>query len=215
MHRFSFGLVVLLLAATPAAAAINYSFRNRQVATSTGPADSPGTSDLEDTAATGFWSAEATSAYGTDPPSCSAGAACSQISNLGDFEISMSGDLGAASSAFPFPGCVGIAKSFLGASFTLDSDVRYISALDDNGGVIANFAFQEAGGSVSYDANSSGILPAGTYSLSILFQVTANEFGGTAGGLYTYSLTLVPEPSSVCLMLVGAALATFRRRPKD
>jgi hypothetical protein len=127
----------------------------------------------------------------------------------------MSGDLGAASSAFPFSGCVGNAQSFLGASFTLDSDVQYISALDDNGSVIANFAFQGAGGSVSYDANSSGILPAGTYSLSILFQVTANEFGGTAGGLYTYSLTLVPEPPSVCLMLVGAALATFRRRPKD
>ena len=107
MHIFSFGLVVLLLAAAPAAAAINYWGRNRQVATITGPVGSPGTSDLEDTAATGFWSAEATSSYGTDPPSCSAGAACSQISNLGDFEISMSGDLGAASSAFPFSGCVG------------------------------------------------------------------------------------------------------------
>ena len=72
--------------------------------------------------------------------------------------------------------------------------------------MIANFAFQGAGGSVSYDANSSGVLPAGTYSLSILFQVTANEFGGTAGGLYTFSLTLVPEPSSVCLMLAGTFL---------
>jgi hypothetical protein len=89
--------------------------------------------------------------------------------------------------------------------------VAYISALDTQTEV--EFSLLGAGGSVSYGANSSGILPAGDYSLSVLFRVTANEFGGAVGGLYTYSLTIVPEPSSTFLMLAGAALAaTLGRR---
>src|SRR5262245_36184028 len=90
------GVFVLLARSSPAIAAIEYSSQSRQVATLAGLVGGAGVSDLDSTAATGVWSGSADCAFGTDPPTCSAAAVALQTSNLGDLEISMTGELAAA-----------------------------------------------------------------------------------------------------------------------
>jgi hypothetical protein len=206
VHNSVRGVCILFLISSPAIAEFEYSGQSRQVATLAGPLGGVGTSDVDSTTATGAWSSSVDCSYGTNPPTCGAAAGASQSSNLGDFDINMSGELAAATAGFPVAECVAHAISQLDASFTLNSDVAYISALDTQ--TEMEFSLLSAGGNVSYGANSSGILPAGDYSLSVLFRVTANEFGGSVGGLYTYHLRIAPEPSSAFLLLVGAVLAT-------
>jgi hypothetical protein len=211
MRGILFGIVVVFLAATPAAAAIDYGGQSRQVATITGPNGGPGTSDLKDTNATGFWSETAASGYSDTNGSASASA--SQTSNLGDLEISISGDLAAASD-----GHIAFALSQLGVTFTTDADLYYVSALDATTEVLT-FTFVAGGGTVSYDANSNGVLPAGVYSIEAEFRAYANTAAGisSASGQYSYDLTLAPEPSTVGLSAVGALLMLaaapkYRRR---
>ena len=206
MSRFSFGLLILLLATTPAAAAFVYGGPARQVATLTGPSGGLGNSDVKDTNATGFWSETAVSSYSDTFASSSASA--SQTSNLGDDEISMSGNLAAASN-----GHIAYAQSQIYAPFTTDVDLFYISTFSAPTEMVLNFTF--TGGFVSYDLNSSGILPAGTYAISGLLQSYANTEAGisSAGGQYTYKLSVagVPEPSSAWVMLFVALVVGVLR----
>jgi hypothetical protein len=123
-------VLVLLLVSSPAIGAIEYSGQSRQVTTLAGLVGGAGESDLDSTTATGVWSGSADCAFGTDPPTCSAAAVALQTLNLGDLEISMTGELAAATAGIPFSGCEGTALSQLVASFTLDSDVAYVSELD-------------------------------------------------------------------------------------
>jgi hypothetical protein len=200
------------LAATPAAAVIQYGTVSRFVATSAGPNGGFGDSDVDSTGATGIWTASVASAYSDGPPGGgNASASATQVSDLGDLEISMAGDLMGAGAANdpPFGGYGGIAQSSLTASFTLDADSPYMSVLVSTPDV-ANFDFRSQ--SANYGANSSGVLPAGSYTLSILFQVTNGGFPGGVSGAYAYNLTIVPEPSSVCLLLMGTLLAAASRR---
>jgi hypothetical protein len=208
MSRFSFGLLILLLATTPAAAAFVYGGQNRQVATITGPNGGGGaTSDLKDTIATGLWSEIAASAYSDVNGSSSASA--TQTSNLGDDEISMSGNLAAASN-----GHVAFALSQLGVTFTTDVDLPYVSTLSATTEVLS-FTFVAGGGNVSYGANSSGILPAGVYSIGAEFRSFAYTESGisSASGQYRYKLSVagVPEPSSAWVIAVGAIVAAVLR----
>jgi hypothetical protein len=210
MSRFCFGLLGLLLASTPAAAAFQYydGGQVRQVATNTSPG---AVEDVENTAATGFWTATASSTY-TDTVG-SASASASQISDLGDFEISMSGAVGGSGAAFDgvSGGYNGVGQSVLNAQFTLDSDSPYVSTLVSTTSVMS---FNFSGAGASYDANSSGVLPAGDYALSIVFQ-EGNTVPGSASGAYAYNLSIagVPEPSSALVFLVvGATLLVAWRR---
>ncbi len=207
MSRFLFGLLVLCLAATPAAAAIDYGTLNRQVVSAAGPIGGFGDIDSDDTTATGFWSASVASAYSDGPPSGgNASATATQVSDLATLSITMAGDLTGAGAANdpPFGGYAGLAQSRLGASFTLDSDSPYVSTLVSTADV-GHFDFRSQ--IANYDANSSGVLPAGFYTLSIVFQASNFGFPGAVSGSYAYNLTIVPEPSSACLILVGTLLA--------
>jgi len=207
------GFVVALLAATPATAAIDYSGgQNRSVATVTGVGGGggAGTGDTKETLATGFWSETAASSYSSPcpcPPSGgggSASASASQVSDLGDVEISMEGTLSASGTV----GYIGHAETYLGVMFSLVSDSPYVSSLSTIGPEVQFFNLQRIG-TTPIDANSSGTLVAGTYSLVV--HIKANSFVGT-NGLYAYNLLIVPEPSSVCLIFIAALLAAASPR---
>jgi hypothetical protein len=204
------GFVVVLVAATPAAAVIDYGVGPVRYVTTTTGGSGPGTGDLEENHTTGFWSALAESTHSTPCP-CppfggggSASATATQVSDLGDLEISMSGALVTSATE----GYVGHATSYLGVSFTLASDSPYVSSLITLGPNVQDFNLQRAG-NFPIDANSSGTLLAGNYSLVV--DIRASTVANTSG-LYAYNLLIVPEPSCACLMLIGVLFAGLARR---
>jgi hypothetical protein len=203
MNKLRFAFLLLLLAATPASA-INYLGATRQVTASAGAFIS--NTDQQTTSALGVWPGTASASYAD--VNGFASASVSQLSDIGDLGITMSGSLAAAASGL---GYAGSALSHLSAEFTIDSNTPYNSIfLTSGGSTVPNFYFAALGGSPSYGANSSGVLPAGQYSL--LVQIRADS--PSSAGDYNYSLVVAPEPSSAVLLMVAGLLVATRRGKK-
>jgi hypothetical protein len=196
----------------PAAAAINYSSAAaiRQVtAVANLIGGTTGDIQTDDTNALGPWAASVNASYAT--PNVGAGAAtASQISSLGSLEMSMRGTLAAEADESHF----GSAYSLLSvSSFVIDSDTPYVSMLNMTGSVgLHHFRLEQSSGFPTYEANSSGTLPAGSYFLSIQFELS-HVGQGSSSGDYSYFLSFVPEPSSILVFggILLSAGATRRR----
>jgi len=96
-------------------------------------------------------------------------------------------------------------------------------ALRDGGGVpIQEFIADSPGGPASLVLNGSGLLSPGNYEITLNsvvgLQTTGNgapAFGGSAGWNSTFTLTTVPEPSSLLLGIAVTGFAAIRRRRKN
>ena len=191
--------LALVLALADSARAIVYDSATRTLQAVAG--NFTGVSDLKTTTALGAWSESVYAPYSE----ISGGAIASgnQTSDLGALSITMSGSQFAISSSNPFQSGT---FSQLNTDFTLAVDTPYTSSLTTSGtnAYSSFFSFTAIGGSPSYSANSSGILPAGQYSLDLAFSANA-PYGQSSSQNYNYSLAL-PEPASASLILIGAAL---------
>lgn len=213
MRRLWLGTTLVLLASTPAAAAIDYSIAgiSRQVAAAANIIGGPtGDSEADETNALGPWSASVDAFFSTVNVGYGA-AEASQVSNVGSLGASMTGSLSAEATDSHFGG----ANSRLTiSSFILDTDTPYISVLQTSGDVeVDGFRLEHVSGSPTYAANSDGTLPAGTYLLQVDFQVFQIGIGNQAGD-YFYELSLVPEPSPFMLLACGLFLSAKLKRRK-
>jgi hypothetical protein len=208
MSRFSVGLLVLLLAATPAAA-IDYTSQYRAVVATAGSSAifPPAVVDLKEMSALGPWSETAIATYVLDAEN-GAGATTTQTSDLANQLISMSGTL---SGSGTYPCCGGGARSDLVIEFSLASDSPYVSMLSTTGDTASSYGLSSGSTALPFDPNGSGVLAAGTYGLSVIFS--AEGGGGTSeSGTYMFSLSIIPEPTSAVLILMGGLLLVAVRR---
>jgi hypothetical protein len=198
MNRVAICLSVWLGLALPVFAAFDYSGQERTVAAYAGIFSGFYNSDIVTTNDLGEWSE--TSAASLSNESGSATAAADQTSNLSELEMSMTGNLSATSTL----GFTGAGQSLLNVSFFIDSDTPYVSELESDADIVT-FSFQRNFSSDTFEANSNGVLPAGNYTLSVVFQAGTSELGGTAAAEYRYRLVIVPEPFSAGLSALGGA----------
>lgn len=200
MRRLSFGLLVLLLAASRAPA-VTYIGLERRADANASEAALNGLSDIDEQATLdlGVWDAMASASVGSTDGNSSASA--SQTSNVVASEITMSGavSVGASSGNSP-PFFIAGAGSYLMVEFSIASDTNYVSIFELDGhlatSTVASYVFfrLESRGGASYGANSSGILTPDTYvlTLDLGLQAASREFDGTMDpvrtGGYSYRL---------------------------
>ncbi|MCI0335847.1 MAG: PEP-CTERM sorting domain-containing protein [Planctomycetes bacterium] len=206
MRGILVGAIAVLLAATSSTAApIDYFGQSRGITA----AACGGTCvvDAKTTMALGPWSETATAVY--SDTGGSATATTTQTSDLTDLQVSMSGML--AAGGVPL-GYAGSSLSTLGISFLLASDSPYVSTMSTGGDTASaiQLSLNPSGMVIPFDPNSSGVHAAGSYSLSLQFNLNAG--GRSASGTYTYGLTIIPEPSSAGLFLLGGLLLVATRR---
>jgi hypothetical protein len=189
MSRFSFGLLVLLAATSPAAA-VTYVGQSRRVEALTGAVGGGiGDGETKSTADPELWVDSATAS----PTNPNASASVSQTSNIASSEITMSGAFSASTSS-TVGAFAAQANSILSAQFSIASNTPYESMLATSGDSVESFSFVQLGGGGSYGANSSGILTPSTYRLQLNF--VANATGDqTVSGVYAYSLEFI-SPST-------------------
>lgn len=198
-------LVVLLAATTSTAAPIGYFGQSRPISATACGGTCVG--DQKFNMALGPWSETATAFY--SDTGGSATATTTQTSDLTDLQVSMSGMLAAGGSP---SGYGGFSLSRLLISFSLASDSPYVSTMSSGGETASaiQLSSNPSGMVIPYNPNSSGVLTAGNYDLSVQFSLTAG--GRSASGAYTYGLTIIPEPSSAVLFLLGGLLLVATRR---
>jgi hypothetical protein len=201
-------LAVCALISIPlqAHASIIYTAQIRQVTAAAGPSGGFGVSDSD--AAPDFlpWLGSASIVYANISGSSSS--SVGQESVLGATSITNVGTLSAAADT----SFVASATNSFSTSFTLAAATPYVSSL--SGLTPTLFALQLTPGGTPFGANSSGILPAGSYTLTMQFQRSAGPLQSSSAGAYQYTLT-VPEPGSLLLGIVGGAglgVLVLRRR---
>jgi hypothetical protein len=200
------GILVAAVATFPfvaglPAAAIDYTSQSRSVLAAAGT-QFAGVTDSDSNSTLGPWNGTATAVWTDDFGTFTASG--TQISNLAQQQISMSGTLSAAGT-FGFYG--GSADSALSVAFSLTSPSPYVSTFVATGDTDSSI-----GGNFAFNLNGSGLLPAGDYSLVAGFTVSGSGFDPGSGS-YSFTLTILPEPTSAFLMLLSVALfATLRRR---
>jgi len=200
--------LTLMTVHSAAAGTITYTAQGRRVAAVAGQLGGASNGEVKDAPDFAPWSEMASALYGNI--NGSAAATATQVSILDvDVGITLSGGLSASADV----GFVGNAQSLFGVSFSLAADTPYVSTLSGSANITA-FSFGSSGsGTLTFAANSSGILPAGDYSLQINHREAS--VGGSVSGGYSYSLT-VPEPSTVVLSslaFVGLLAYAWRVTP--
>jgi hypothetical protein len=199
MRRIAICILLMCAAVEPASAAFSYDGGTRTVTAGAGNGFT-GNGDSKSTAALGSWFESVAASY-SDLNGSSSGAA-TQLSDLGSSAISMLASVSGGATGAPYSGA-GI--SSLGAEFEIAANTPYESILTTAGGGMTTFSLSTSGGTISYDANSSGILVPGHYTLFVSFQATSPPEGGLTGGDISYGLSIesaVPELSSAWLWAV-------------
>lgn len=108
---------------------------------------------------------------------------------------------------FSVPDSMSYTLSGLLDAATVDGAASVTFTLSDIGGPIAQYSTTD--GPVPFDL--AGTLDAGDYSIVVIASAAVNAPGQTASGSWQFDLDLVPEPSSLVLLL-GGALTLLRRR---
>jgi len=183
-------VAILILSALQSAAAdtITYTAQSRRVAAIAGPIGGSGNSDTKDASGFAPWSEMASASY--SDTNGSAGATATQVSILDvDTGITLNGNLSAVANV----GFTGNAQSLFNLSFNLAAYTPYVSTLSGSAN-LTSFLLGLSGGAITFEANSSGVLPAGDYSLGVNHRAAASD--GSSNGSYSYSLA-VTAPSGI------------------
>lgn len=147
----------------------------------------------------------------------------SQMSNIGDDQVTMSGVVTGIDNAGSGGAGFGIGRSYLTAYFTVDQPVDWFFegtvTVSGFGTAFATFIrLQNLTTNTFVVATStvtgfrSGTLPSGSYQLSLHFS-QGHYSSGTGGGTITYaSRFVVPAPAAFPVLALAACFATRRRR---
>jgi len=195
----------VFLAAAPSARALDYVSQFRSVAATASAGRDDGLTDHKESSALGPWGNFAsTGILYVDDQGIVIGilkGSADQISDLAIQQVSMSGSLDAT----VLGGCSASGRSELSIEFSVDTPSPYFSTLSTTGATHTSID-----ASAGWNPTGSGTLAPGTYSLSVVFDLAAGG-GSSSSGTYMYSLSLIPEPSSICLLLGGLLLITAQR----
>ncbi|MEM1424896.1 MAG: hypothetical protein AAGH64_12955 [Planctomycetota bacterium] len=214
------GSALILCGSAPSAIAqIGFVSQSRSVSAST-----DGPDEMFSSAGLGLFEGDALSEF----PDGSAFAAASQTSFLSPTEISGVGEgRGEQINAFR-----SVAESILEVTFLVDEPLEYtfvgssgfaevflgaatvvLTGPDDFvTGIRPIFVGPGLDPDVINSIDETGVLQPGEYTLRAVAQRVPEPFGGQVNGRFDFSLTIVPAPGVVTLLIAGGVVGTRRRR---